>query len=137
MADEEGGPERDASGRFASKKETDAESANGEGGSTVENASDITAPSIGPNTVIEYEEPEERLARHEQSDVDAMGQDKRRAVVGNSYGPSLGQQARLYGVAAAIVIGFILLAGKLDQPPDKIDAKAPWVGTKQAPKPLE
>jgi hypothetical protein len=29
------------------------------------------------------------------------------------------------------VIGFILLAGKLDQPPDNVEAKAPWNGAKQ------
>jgi hypothetical protein len=107
----------------------------------VEDASNITAPSIGPNTVIEREDPEERLARHEQSDVDAMGKDKRRPVVGHSYGPSFGRQATLYGVflaiAAALVIGFILLANKLDQPPDNIQAKAPWVGNQKPPKPLE
>ena len=44
-----------------------------------EDVSDITAPSIGPSTTIEREPPEDRLARHEQSDVDAMGLDKRRA----------------------------------------------------------
>jgi hypothetical protein len=121
MAEEKGSPKRDDE--------------------SVDNASEITAPSIGPNTVIEHEDAEDRLARHEQSEVDAMGQDKRRAVVGNSYGPSIGQQARLYGVAlgvvAALVIGFILLANKLDAPPDKIQAKAPWVGTEKPPKPLE
>src|SRR3954453_3403225 len=48
----------------------------------------ISAPSLGPNTVIEREPVEERLARHEQSDVDAMGKDKRRSVVGQTYGPT-------------------------------------------------
>jgi hypothetical protein len=98
-----------------------------------EDISDITAPSIGPNTTIDRKPPEERLAAHEQSDVDAMGLDKRREVVGHSYGPSTAKQASLYGIflaiAAAVVIGFILLAGKLDQPPDHVQAKAPWTGT--------
>ena len=140
MAEEsQRGGQRDAHGRFISKH---AESGgDGDDSATVENASLITAPSIGPNTVIEREDPDERLARHEQSEVDAMGKDKRRAVVGHSYGPSVGRQASMYGIAlaviAAVVIGFILLAGKLDQPPDTIQAKAPWVGTEKNPQPLQ
>jgi hypothetical protein len=95
--------------------------------------SDTTAPSIGPNTVIEREPPEERLAKHEVSDVDAMGLDKRREVVGQSYAPSFARQAAMYGiflaVVAALVIGGKLLADELDQPPDEIKAEAPWAGT--------
>jgi hypothetical protein len=124
--------------------ETNGSETNGSGdeeSTRVEDASKITAPSIGPNTVIEREDPEERLARHEQSDVDAMGNDKRRPVVGQSYGPSMARQASMYGiffaVLAAVVIGFILLANKLDQPPETVQAKAPWVGTEKPPKPLE
>jgi hypothetical protein len=123
------------------ERETGTNGSDDEDSTRVENASEITAPSIGPNTVIKREDPEERLARHEQSDVDAMGNDKRRPVVGHSYGPSLGRQATMYGVffavLAAVVIGFILLANKLDQPPDTVQAKAPWVGTEKPPKPLE
>jgi hypothetical protein len=93
-------------------------------------ASETPAPSIGPNTVIEHEEPEERLARHEQSDTDAMGLDKRRQVIGGSYSPSVGRQATLYGVFVAVVvalaIGFKLLADKLDEPPAHNQDRAPW-----------
>lgn len=92
--------------------------------------SDTPAPSVGPNTTIEREPPEERLAKHEQSDVDAMGLEKRREVVGGSYGASLGRQATLYGgalaVIAILVIGFILLAGELDKAPETIEDQAPW-----------
>ena len=95
-----------------------------------EDISDTTAPSIGPNTVIEREPVEDRLARHDQSSVDAMGLDKRREVVGGSYGPSFGRQATLYGITiaviAVIVIGFVLLAGKLDQAPETNKDVAPW-----------
>jgi hypothetical protein len=91
----------------------------------------ISAPSLGPNTVIEHEPVEERLARHEQSEVDAMGRDKRRPVVGQSYGPSKARQLGLYGiflaVAAALVIGGIILIGKLDTPVGKhVPCSAPW-----------
>jgi hypothetical protein len=104
----------------------------------------ITAPSLGPNTVIEREPVEERLARHEQSEVDARGKDKRRSVVGNSYGPSKTRQATLYGIAVGVVvllaIGGKLLADKLDQPPDHITAKAPWAqpdAPQRPPEPLQ
>src|SRR5438477_2490301 len=82
-----------------------------------------TAPSLGPNTVIEREPVEERLARHEQSDVDAMGNDQRRSVVGHSYGPSKTRQLLLYGiflaVVAVLVIGGKLLVDALDTPVGK------------------
>ena len=103
--------------------------------------SDTTAPSIGPNTVIEREPPEERLARHEPSDVDAMGLDKRREVVGQSYAPSAGRQLTMYGiflaVLAALVIGGKLLADKLDQPPDEVKDEAVWTGNDIAPAPID
>jgi len=104
-----------------------------------------SAPSLGPNTNIEREPVEERLARHEQSDVDAMGEDKRRAVVGKTYGPTKARQLTLYGiflaVVAALVIGGILLINALDTPVGKnIPNSAPWAqpGVKQhPPKPLQ
>jgi len=90
----------------------------------------ISAPSLGPNTVIEREPVEERLARHDQSDEDAMGMDKRRPVVGQSYGPSKARQFALYGVflavLAALLIGGVILVGKLDTSVDKVPCSAPW-----------
>jgi hypothetical protein len=107
-------------------------------------ASETPAPSIGPHTEIEHEDPDERLARHEQSDVDAMGLDKRRPVSGGSYGPSFGRQAMLYGifivVLVALVIGFKALADSLDEPPKHIENTAPWAqdGAPQIPpKPIQ
>ena len=105
----------------------------------------ISAPSLGPNTVIEREPVEERLARHEPSEVDAMGRDKRRPVVGQSYGPSKARQLGLYGVflavVAALVIGGVILIGKLDTPVGKhVPNSAPWSkpGVKQIkPKPIQ
>ena len=103
-----------------------------------------TAPSLGPNTKIEREPVEERLARHEQSDVDALGKDKRRAVVGQSYGPSVARQVALYGIAVAVIvllaIGAKLLVSSQDKFPSKVQAKAPWAqqDAKQVPpKPLQ
>ena len=100
-----------------------------EGKETID-ASGIPAPSIGPHTEIEYEPPEQRLARHEASRVDAMGKDKRRQVIGQSYGPSVARQATVYGiflaVVAALVIGFLLLAKELDKAPETYADEAPW-----------
>lgn len=105
----------------------------------------VAAPSMGPNTVVEREPVEERLARHEQSEVDAMGLEKRRPVIGQSYGPSKARQLGLYGVflavVAALVVGGIILIGKLDTPVGKdVPHSAPWSkpGVKQIkPKPIQ
>jgi hypothetical protein len=106
-----------------------------------EDISDTTAPSIGPNTVIEKDSPEERLARHEQSDKDAMGLDKRREVIGGDYSASFGKQlfrwALVVIVAAAALFGLKQLVDDLDKAPAHAADRAPWTGTQQAPKPLE
>ena len=103
-----------------------------------------TAPSLGPHTVIDRPPPEERLAKHDQSDVDAMGKDKRRAVVGGKYGPTKARQAALYGIAVAVIvllaIGAKLLISSQDKFPSKVQAQAPWAqqDAKQVPpKPLQ
>jgi hypothetical protein len=103
-----------------------------------------TAPSLGPNTVIEREPVEERLARHDQSEVDAMGKDKRRAVVGNSYGPSFARQATLYGIAVVVVvlvaIGVKVLVDNVDTFPSKVPEQAPWSSStakQHPPKPIQ
>ncbi len=98
---------------------------------TVLKGDDIpSAPSIGPNTVIELEPPEVRLERGNASQVDAMGLDKRRTVVGGSYSPSLAKQATLYGIFVAVLLGLVIggkiLVDDLDAPPEVNEAKAPW-----------
>jgi hypothetical protein len=106
-----------------------------------EDISDTTAPSIGPETVIEKEDPEARLARHEQSDTDAMGLDKRRGVIGTAGGPSAGKQVARWAVVACVVaaaaFGAKLLVDDLDKPPEHNEAKAPWAGSEQKPAALE
>jgi hypothetical protein len=121
----------------------DREADSGSGREMID-ASGMTAPSIGPHTKIEHIPPEERLDWDEISDTDAMGLDKHRAVVGQSYGPSVAKQATLYGiflaVTAALVIGFALLASKLDQPPENNPDEAPWSAPdapQRPPQPLQ
>ena len=122
VADEDGDDDNEADS-------ADDDSSEGSSGGE-EDISDVTAPSVGPHTTFEKDDPEERLARHEQSDVDAMGLDKRREVIGGSYSPSLARQASMYGifiaVVAGIVVGFLVLANNLDQPPEKYADEAPW-----------
>ena len=108
-------------------------------GSTLikEDAGKISAPSIGPHTVIEREAPEDRLARGEQSQVDAMGHDKRRQVMGKSYGPSLARQALVYGAFFAVVIvlfiGASIAVKELDKPDPSRTDTAPWAATDAPP----
>jgi hypothetical protein len=105
----------------------------------------ITAPSLGPNTVIEREPVEERLARHEQSESDAMGKDKRRAVVGRRHGPSKTRQLALYGafllVLVALFVGGLFLVGTLDTGVGKdVPNTAPWAkqdARQIQPKPIQ
>ena len=89
-----------------------------------------TAPSIGAHTKIEHIPPEERLAGHDHDTEDAMGRDKRRAVKGESYGPSKTRVLMSFVVFFAIVgvvfVGLLFLVDQLDQPPDTVEAKAPW-----------
>jgi hypothetical protein len=145
---------RDARGRFTSgggepdeelqPDERQPEEPQGEPGERLEDISDTPAPSIGPHSTVEREPVEVRLARHEQSDVDAMGQDKRRQVVGKTYGPTLARQAALYGIFLVIVVaigfGIKVAVDHFDQPPKHFAAEAPWAlkGVKQIkPKPLQ
>ena len=110
-------------------------------GTDTEDLRETTAPSIGPNTTFEKDDPEERLARHEQSDVDAMGLDKRREVIGGNYSASFGRQVMIYAIVAVGVIGAGIglkaLADHLDQPPSHVADQAPWTGTNKKPTPLQ
>ena len=72
--------------------------------------SETTAPSIGPNTVIEKDDPGERLSRHQQSEVDAMGLDKRREVIGGRYSASATRQILTYAIVVLVVAGANRLA---------------------------
>jgi hypothetical protein len=107
----------------------------------VEDISDTPAPSIGPHTTFDRVEPKDRQIGGEDSDVDAMGLDKRRQVTGGTYRPSRARQLTLYGifivVLVVLAIGFKLLADELDQPPENTRDAAPWTGNDVPPRPLE
>lgn len=67
---------------------------------------------------------------HTPSHVDAMGQDKRRQVVGHSYGPSWRSQLKFFVAVAAVLVvivgGWVVLVGLFDKPPTHFTDSAPW-----------
>ncbi len=126
----------------SSDADSSSDSSSSEGEGEID-ASNITAPSIGPNTTIEHIPPEERLDMDKISDIDAMGLDKRRQVGGRRYGASPAKQAAVYGgalaVIAGLVIGGIILTNELDTaPPEGEGPVAPWADNKlDAPEPID
>lgn len=77
------------------------------------------------------ESPVHKPEVHEgASDVDAMGQDKRREVIGHSYGPSKASQALFFlavGLVAFVLIGgYFAAVNAFDQPADEYPDRAPW-----------
>jgi hypothetical protein len=112
----------------------------GDGEKETVDISDTVAPSIGPHTTVTRPAHSEPV-RHEQSELDAMGLDKRREVVGKSYAPSFARQATMYGiflaVLAVLVIGGKLLADELDKPPEQVEDRAVWTGNDEKPAPID
>jgi len=62
-----------------------------------------------------------------------MGQDKRRQVVGHSYGPSKRSQIMFFVAVAAVLIvivgGWLTLVALFDKPPTHFKDSAPWSTT--------
>jgi hypothetical protein len=89
-----------------------------------------TAPSAADIDKLEKFEPSEEAKRHEPSTVDAMGQDKRREVVGHSYGPSKRSQIMFFVAVGAVVVvivgGWLALVSAFDNPPTEFKDSAPW-----------
>jgi hypothetical protein len=108
-----------------------------------------TAPSAANIEDLEKFEPSEEAKRHKPSDVDAMGRDKRREVVGQSYGPSTRRQFMFFGVVAVVLVvvvgGWLTLVSVFDKPPTHFKDAAPWSATptnaslaaEQAAKPVD
>src|SRR5262249_23857801 len=89
-----------------------------------------TAPSAADITKLEKFEASDEARQHEPSTVDAMGQDKRRQVVGHSYGPTARSQIMFF-VAVGIVLlvidgGWLGLVALFDKPPTHFSDRAPW-----------
>jgi hypothetical protein len=96
-----------------------------------------TAPSAANIEDLEKFEPSEEAKQHEPSTVDAMGQDKRRPVVGHSYGPSTRRQLMFFVAVAAVLVvivgGWLTLVALFDTPPTHFKDAAPWSTTASDP----
>jgi hypothetical protein len=99
-----------------------------------EKESTEASESKEPERADAPDEPREAEGRH-PSELDAMGLDKRRGVMGQSYGPTFAKQATLYGgVLIVIILAFFGLSaavGSLDKAPKANPDKAPWSKPKQ------
>ena len=102
----------------------------GEESSEEETRTRGTAPSAANIEDLERFEPSEEAKQHEPSTVDARGQDKRRQVVGHSYGPSARSQIMFFVAVAAVAVvvvgGWLGLVSLFDKPPIHFKDQAPW-----------
>ncbi len=89
-----------------------------------------TAPSAADLDALNKMEASEEAQHHEPSDTDAMGQDKRREVIGHSYGPSKKTQLVFFIAVAAVfailIGGYLAAIAAFDQPEDTYADEAPW-----------
>src|SRR5215211_231151 len=122
---------------MAQKRRSEGRSnASGSGGSGT-GATRGTAPSAANIDDLEKFEASDEAKAHEPSTEDAMGQDKRRQVVGHSYGPSKRSQIMFF-VAVAVVLlvvvgGWLALVSAFDKPPEHFSDRAPWSTTAKNP----
>lgn len=65
-----------------------------------------------------------------RSDLDLMGQDKRRTVVGGQYGATVRKQLTVYGIFIALVVGVgyaaITVVGNIDGAEIPLEDTGPW-----------
>jgi hypothetical protein len=73
---------------------------------------------------------EDQEATESPGDVDAIGNDKRRAVVGQQYGASARKQLTVYGIFIAVVVGlailFLTVVSNVDNREIPLEDTAPW-----------
>jgi hypothetical protein len=89
-----------------------------------------TAPSAANLDDLEKMEASPEAQAATPSEVDAMGQDKRRAVVGHSYGPSRRSQVIFFVAVAAVLLvvvgGWFVAVAAFDTSPEEYPDEAPW-----------
>ena len=97
--------------------------------------------SVPADGVGDWDPPHEQEDESKFSSEDAMGQDKRRTIIGQGYGPSRGRQLLYYGLFIAFLvaafIGGKIAIDELDKAPAHDKDKAPWTGTQVPPKQFE
>lgn len=111
----------------------------GDGGSDLDDVPG--GASVPADGVGDWDPPHEQEDESKFSTVDAMGQEKRRTIIGQGYGPSRGRQLLYYGafiaVVVALFIGASIAVDKLDKAPAKDKDAAPWAGTQVPTKKFE
>ena len=77
-------------------------------------------------------------------DVDAMGLDRRRAVVGQQYGATVRKQLLVYGIFLAVVVGlgilFLTVVSNVDNKEIPLEDTAPWTAanaSQEAPRDVD
>ena len=97
--------------------------------------------SVPADGVGDWDPPHEQEDESNFSTTDAMGQDKRRTIIGQGYGPSRGRQLLYYGLfigfLVAAFIGGKIAVDELDKAPAKDKDAAPWAGTQVPAKAFE
>jgi len=80
----------------------------------------------------------------ERSDVDAMGNDKRRVVIGGQYGATVQKKLLVYGVVLAVMVGivvaFLTVVTGIDNKEIALKDTAPWTeaeGAQVAPRDVD
>jgi hypothetical protein len=90
------------------------------------------------------DDPNVDASESRSSDLDAMGKDKRRAVVGGHYGASVRKQLTIYGLFLAftiiVVIAFLTVVDSIDNREIALEDTAPWTqatAEQTAPRPID
>lgn len=101
------------------------------------------------STYVEERHDEESTdvdERHdeESTDVDAMGNDKRRVVVGGQYGATMQKKLLVYGVVLAVMVGivvaFLTVVTGVDNKEIALKDTAPWTeegASQEAPRDVD
>ena len=88
--------------------------------------------------------PSKRTRSYEESvagrsDKDAMGNDKRRQVIGGQYGASVRKRLVVYGIAIAVIVGLVILSltvvSNIDNKEIPLKETAPWAAADATPQP--
>jgi hypothetical protein len=74
-----------------------------------------------------------------RSELDAMGNDKRRQVIGGQYGATVRKRLLVYGVAVAVIVGAVILSltvvSSVDNKDIPLKDTAPWTADDATPEP--
>ena len=126
---------------MAEGERTDTDDKSGKDGKSNFDEDAPGGASVPADGVGDWDPPHESEDESNFSETDAMGQDKRRTIIGQGYGPSRGRQLLYYGLAVgfiiALFIGGSIAVDKLDKAPAKDPDAAPWAGTQVPVKQFE